>query len=267
MCGSKSAAEALAMCFKSAGPDLNVGVCTSERKVRGKVDEIWKDHDVIIFTSVYTTGADFQLQVARVYVMPKVGVATAREMIQGSGRFRNIVTGEFVVGVEAEAEAACAITCRELDARYEQEAAALGRLRDLRMRSMRIAECAGVGVLDMHMVRPFDLGTTTNDMLVMAAAYDRAERHFSSTMALWIGTFKYMCAAKGYDIKVQQLDMPTEEGKDLGMGIKHALDLVKEGRERQLKKIDVSPFAREEAFQVLQRMAAGGVGISESERG
>jgi hypothetical protein len=99
-------------------------------------------------------------------------------------------------------------------------------------------------------------------MLVMAAAYDRAERHFSSTMALWVGTIRYMCAAKGYDIKVQQLDMPAEKGEDLGMGIKHALEMVKEGRERQLKKIDMSPFAREEAFQVLKRMAAGSIGIS-----
>jgi hypothetical protein len=74
----------MAKCFRSARPDLNVGVYTSDRKVRGKVDELWKDHDVIIFTSVYTTGADFQLEVVRVYIMPKVGVATAREMMQGS---------------------------------------------------------------------------------------------------------------------------------------------------------------------------------------
>jgi hypothetical protein len=54
-----------------------VGVHTSYTKVRRRVDEMWREHDVIILTSVYTTGADFQLQV-RVYAMPKAGVATMR---------------------------------------------------------------------------------------------------------------------------------------------------------------------------------------------
>jgi Origin of replication binding protein len=185
MCGSKSAAEALAKCFTSAEDvRLNVGVYTSDKKVRGDVNELWKHHDVIIFTSVYTTGADFQLPVVRVFVMPKVGVATAREMMQGGRRFRNVTSGEIVIGVEARAEAACPITRRELNARYQVEVAALGRLRELRMRSMRIAECAGVGTLDMEMVCPVDHVPVTSDMLVMAAAYDRAERHFSSKMEL-----------------------------------------------------------------------------------
>eukprot|EP00611_Tribonema_gayanum_P003818 TRINITY_DN1304_c0_g2_i2.p1 TRINITY_DN1304_c0_g2~~TRINITY_DN1304_c0_g2_i2.p1 ORF type:complete len:370 (+),score=63.57 TRINITY_DN1304_c0_g2_i2:118-1110(+) len=186
-------------------------------------------------------------------------------MMQGGGRFRNITSGEIVVGVGAQAEWTPAITAAELGERYEVEVVNLGRARGSRIQMMRKLELAGLGKLDVTKVCPVDNIACANDMLVTATAYDRAEHFFSSTMARWVGTFKYMCIAKGYSVKVCELDAPTlddvEDYDADGISFKTSLVRVDQGREQTISNISVTPFIGTKAIETLKQMASGGIAM------
>ncbi|CAM9748651.1 unnamed protein product, partial [Ectocarpus sp. 8 AP-2014] len=56
----------------------------------------WQEFDVVMYTSTITVAIDYTLPVHRVYYFPDVSTSPPRDTLQGSGRSRDVTTGEVI---------------------------------------------------------------------------------------------------------------------------------------------------------------------------
>ena len=111
---------------------LPIGLYTSKTgRIKGDVNTSWDRHGdlVIIFTSIFTTGADYTANgqpgrppaVSQVYLFPCMRSCLPRDMAQGNGRFRVLSENEVLVAACERAMAAMPLTREALDARQNYE--------------------------------------------------------------------------------------------------------------------------------------------------
>ena len=87
--GSVSEAANLAEMFK----EVAMGLYTSRTDNHSDFEDItkaWDQHQLIIFTSTLTTGADYCTPIHRVYAFPCINTCTPHDMHQMIGQVRNV---------------------------------------------------------------------------------------------------------------------------------------------------------------------------------
>ena len=280
MFGSKSDANAMAALLAQKFADKDIGLYTGETAKKcgidaGKlreddVNKLWANHDVIIFTSVYTTGADYQGAVDEVYVMPHTGVATPRDMMQGSGRLRNVSSNTVFLGVGEDHIRTCALKRGEIDARYTAELELMGRARGVRTARMAAARRDVVYNLEPAVAAEMVL-KQTDDALLDAYAYSNAERHFARSWRGWVGWWRYMCELKEYKVTVDDTAPQMTRNRNgklvpvMQEGKLEQQTALKECRVIMYGEVDVSAFVSDEGFKNLNGFANGGVGMTMAE--
>ena len=271
MFGRKCDAKAFADVLAEALPDLDVGLYTSDsNKVQGNVEELWRHHDVIIFTSVYTTGADYQAEVDEVYVIPHTGVATPRDMMQGSGRLRNVKSNTVYVGVGEDSIRTLPIQRSDIDAQFEKEMELMGRARDTRAALMSSAKKGVLYNMNPNEAAQMEL-KQTDDALLDMYGFVRAEQHFARTWKGWVGWWRYMCELKEYRVTVDARKAKTMKVKGKTVSVMQfdmmiAMKGLKEERVAMYKKLDVSALVDDYGFAKLQGYTNGGVGLTDEEK-
>jgi hypothetical protein len=219
--GRKNQAKQMAALLRQHG--MSVGLYTGDNKVRGDVEELWRDHQVIIFTSVFTTGADYQGEVEEVYVMAAINCQTVADFMQGSGRLRNVASNRIVVGVGPNAEGALALTRAELDQQQVKAQAALAAKRARMGQVMDQGRRVVLTLAQPEAMAGLQL-TMADDNLATAYSYSEAERVYTLSEKAWLRFWLYMCECKGYPVlfdwqETQQAQTTSEEMAQLATNL------------------------------------------------
>ncbi|KAG5184582.1 replication origin-binding protein [Tribonema minus] len=102
-CGSRERATVLEQLLIPHLTTGSMGLYTSETDNTAdliNIDDVWDGHQCIIFTTVITTGIDYNTLIHRIFIFPCANTATACDAFQQGGRGRNVLTNEIWIAVK-----------------------------------------------------------------------------------------------------------------------------------------------------------------------
>ncbi|CAM9416494.1 unnamed protein product [Ectocarpus fasciculatus] len=174
------------------------------------VNEYWGKYKFIGYTSTVTVSLDFTEPVHRVYVLPNRNASGPREVLQGTGRSRDVITRQVIVAMDS--------TCRymplergyDFNADYERE------LKFLADRRAAISSFNSLTERQRELYGTFEEELTeegptyTPTLYTKLWAVDRAEQALK--LRSWYPHLMWMLEKKGY--KVEYADEPEPEGEE-----------------------------------------------------
>lgn len=259
MCGSEGMARLLNSMLGRDVTTGTVGLYTSKTYVNGAlqdIDEVWKHHQLIIYTSVITTGASFELPVHRVYVFPCTKASTASDIMQGTGRSRNILTDEIWFGTDAHQFKK--VTRADLDARFKEQ---VDRIQHgvwySSVTAMEVASESRHTTVD---ITPPSKVIAPDSPLIATQALCQMHKFYTDSMGQFMGLIKYLTECKGYTWRTARIQIrPTEEDLQLiEYSVKVGKEDMKRARETLLDSLDVSALANTLSDMAILRKMAGG---------
>ncbi|KAG5177499.1 hypothetical protein JKP88DRAFT_274163 [Tribonema minus] len=169
------------------------------------VDLHWANR-IVIYTSRITTGISFNRKegdgaASCIYVFPCAKTASAREMWQMTGRFRNLVTGIIYLSCNetTAGHASISLLRIDVDRQFEQQMQSLKQSTEKMKRDGVAAVNAAVAIADADRLRPV-ADWKSYDLITALRAYDAVERATTISITQWIRFFRYMARLKGYDV-------------------------------------------------------------------
>ncbi|KAG5181577.1 hypothetical protein JKP88DRAFT_246141 [Tribonema minus] len=238
----------------------SVGLYTSEtdnRKDLQRIEETWGVHQVIIFTSVLTTGADFNGKVWRIFTFPCQRCATAMDGLQQQGRFRKCITGEVWLDVLGDDPAS------EPDSRVpEPSPEVIDRLADEELE--RMDACAtnlaayATSAFETERLTVGPINSTFAAAmypLQLAAAYGAVDRRYTQSVRSWITMYKYLALSKGYAWReaLALSESAAAEVEEI-MRVMDQMEQRDRADEKQLmERLDVRDLARDDGAMRMLR--------------
>jgi hypothetical protein len=163
-----------------------------------RLKEMWGRYQIIIFTSVLTTGADYTTPVHRVYAIPTTNCSVPREVLQQTGRFRHVHTNQIWIatGVESLDELAKVDVlagerlAEEAGERIQDAGGLIGDI--VKDQYDRVRLTIGPGVSVEFKRAPH--------LLQLCAQYVAAERSFVTSDLGMTAVLHHMCGERGCEI-------------------------------------------------------------------
>ena len=187
------------------------------------VDKYWGEYQVIMYTGCVTVALDFNCTIHRVYCFPNSTTMTPREMIQSTGRPRDVETNEIIVATDKRLPVQNALPPDyDMDYDYEQELSKIMERRNIFEMMDEIVNGDGkIEWVPNHIAKIW--------------AYNRAERTLK--FGNWIAHFRWILNKK----KLKCID---ESGKYCKEYYYEILKLNKETKEAEeiaiLDEVDIS---------------------------
>ncbi|KAG5189446.1 hypothetical protein JKP88DRAFT_286735 [Tribonema minus] len=237
MAGSKEEAKTWADVLRPLCSDdyvMPVGLYVGDGNLTAgsDVNELWDRHQVIIYTSTYTTGADYQGDV------------------HTTGLHRDVLTA-----MPTSAIHAAPLTRDDLDERQRNEYNLMLRGRQLLTRSVEFAKNYLVYSADPTAVHALTLPPTPTPLLNVASCV-RAEDYYKGTPARCGAMLKYICAAKGYEVVHDDSQLSKKEVTALRAEKQASTEVRKRAWQEALGGVDALPFVAEEDATPEQRLQA-----------
>ena len=254
--GSVSEAANLAEMFK----EVAVGLYTSRTDNHSDFEDItkaWDQHQLIIFTSTLTTGADYCTPIHRVYAFPCINTCTPHDMHQMIGRVRNVDCPSIWVRshtVTGEVPLLRTVDRVEVDRQFVQQ--------------LELLKMSGAHHSKKHMectqLLKFTIGpkfyerkyTPATSNLLVLQAYSNARRVYTRSMPEWLSYFAYMGRQKGYKICLGSRHNAVEFEAQAAsyIALKNERKVVDTSI---FADLDVSEMLNDDALHKLQQCATG----------
>jgi len=247
------------------GVSGSVGVfsgLTDNTKEFCNIAKAWDPHQVIVVTSVLTTGADYVTPIHREYFFPHIHCCTPRDSHQGGGRFRNVVCPDIWIRTSkarpgAEPPVIHSIDRAEVDKRtaacIKKVSAGQAAVRQEQHRRAEVMKWT-VGPKVYEMVFP----NPVPDLAVLKA-YAEAEHSCTRNLSDYLSYFVYMGRRKGYTQEAPK-DLSTAEAEELERRLDDAAEVAKDlaaDRKFLYNSLDASAFATPEGIKQLEQLASG----------
>ncbi|KAG5188213.1 hypothetical protein JKP88DRAFT_287668 [Tribonema minus] len=242
----------------------SMGLYTSETDNTAdliNIDDVWDGHQCIIFTTVITTGIDYNTLIHRIFIVPCANTATARDAFQQGGRGRNVLTNEIWIAVKEGAYQEALqkpLTRCEIDKTAQEEMDRIAAGGVIMARSTVDAAAALVLTIGAEAVT-VNYRRAHPD-LVVAAGYSSMESRFCATIVDYVRMMLYLLNTKGYIATTNLHPLPRAAREVLPI-IKEEISSIRDGskllKQQAMDAIDVSGVvASKEDMRTLEALAA-----------
>jgi hypothetical protein len=253
-CGSRKEAEAIREMLSSYTDSIGLFTSESDNKEDlQQLTETWDQFQVIIFTPVITTGADYNSWVHRVFIFPCTGCSTPRDGLQMTGRFRKVHTNQVYAGSKHN-------DLDKLSAIVTDGESLLGMKTDMLTKIKEAGSLIKSAITDVFSMLRLDLGPKyvgsfqeAPDMLKSMAAFSEVERSFVPCMENWMAMFLHIAESKGYSVENGNHLVPQDAAlmAKIGREFSDVLESLKEDDDDLMARLDVSSLASNKADMKL----------------
>lgn len=217
------------------------------------VNRFWGQYRFIGYTSTVTVSLDFTEEVFRVYAFPNKFSSTPQQVLQATGRSRNVLTKQVIVATDS----ACRYMALE---RYYDHAADYDRelqlLVDRRatitsFNQLSAGECELYGTFKEDLTDDGPVHSPT--LYTKLWAVDRAEQALK--LRAWYPHFMWMVKKKGYKVEYADVDHeePTEGTPDIVREVATAGEVIAAKEVEDMDGIDATELDAEWEYMMNKK--------------
>lgn len=273
-CGSANHMQTLQKNIEEFVPGTKIRAyhaACGEKNELTRIEEVWGDFDVIMYTSIVTVAIDYTGEVHRVYMFPNSSTSPPRDALQSAGRARNISTNEIIVASPVSkkgevGEAHMPLADTKLDQYMKDELVKIEQSRDTRDEMLMTMKNTFSRRYKGGQVVPHDREWAfLPSHLTKIWACNRAEELLKRKS--WYPHLLWILQKKGYelalhdDYKIQDEELIKERENIITKYEGVDPDEIATIKREFLEEIDVMEIEEEEILEMKKQERTGGASV------